>query len=75
MKSDTKDFSKADDVQKRFLGVKDIQKIFGIGRNKAVALMNRKDFPAIRIGRTYRVDSERLEEWIESEIRGQSNDT
>lgn len=50
--------------KKRFLNVQDIQNLFGIGRNKAIALMNSKGFPAIKLGRTYRVDSAELEEWI-----------
>lgn len=65
---------KTETEAKRFLGVKDIQKIFGIGRNKAIALMNQKGFPAIKLGRTYRVDSEKLEEWIDMEIKEQGND-
>lgn len=66
--------ARTDEIRKRFLGVKDIQKIFGIGRSKAVALMNTKGFPAIRLGRTYRVDSEKLEEWIDSEIKEQNDE-
>ncbi len=48
----------------RFYKVQDIQTMFGIGRNKALALMKTDGFPVLKIGRTYYVDSEKLEEWI-----------
>lgn len=51
--------------EKRFLDVQDIQNLFDIGRNKAIALMKSEGFPVIKIGRTYRVDNTELEEWIE----------
>lgn len=48
----------------KMLGVKDIQELFGIGRNKALALLNTEGFPTIRLGRTYLVNPSQLEEWI-----------
>lgn len=53
------------DVKKRFYSVEDVQKIFNIGRKKAIELMNSDGFPVIRLGRIYRVDSVELEHWIE----------
>ncbi len=50
--------------EKEFYGVKDIQEIFSIGRNKAIALMNTEGFPAIKLGRTYRVERESLRRWV-----------
>lgn len=50
--------------EKKFYGVKDIQRIFGVGRNKAIALLNTEGFPTIKIGRTYRVETSELENWI-----------
>jgi len=52
--------------KKRFLNVKDVQELFGIGRSKAIDLMNSEGFPSIKLGeRTYRVDKSELEKWLE----------
>lgn len=61
---------KENETEKRFYSVEDIQKIFGIGRKKAIELMNLEGFPMIKLGRIYRVDSVELEHWIEKN-RGQ----
>lgn len=55
---------KEEKVQRRFYNLVDIQKIFGMGRNKALNLVREKDFPAIKIGHTYYVDMVNLENWI-----------
>lgn len=57
--------------ERKFLGVKDIQNIFNIGREKAIALIKSDGFPVIKIGRTYRIDSVKLEDWI-TEHEGQT---
>ena len=49
----------------KLLRVKDIEKIFGCGRNKAYELMKSPGFPAIRIGKNLYVSKEELEKWIE----------
>lgn len=49
---------------RKFLGVKEIQSMFNIGREKAIALIKSEGFPVIKIGRTYRIDSDQLEVWI-----------
>ena len=47
------------------LSVKDISTILGIGINQARALVNRKDFPAIQIGKKKRiVPREAFMEWL-----------
>jgi predicted DNA-binding transcriptional regulator AlpA len=56
--------SKDKELQRRFLGTKDIQQMFGISRTKAVALMKSDGFPLMKLGKSYRVDSVKLEEWI-----------
>lgn len=56
---------KNNETEKRFYNVEDIQKIFGIGRKKAIELMNFEGFPMIKLGRIYRIDSVELEHWIE----------
>lgn len=49
----------------KLLRVKDIEEIFGCGRNKAYELMKSLGFPAIRIGKNLYVSKEELEKWIE----------
>lgn len=49
---------------RKFLGVKEIQSMFNIGREKAIALIKSEGFPVIKIGRTYRIDPDQLEVWI-----------
>lgn len=45
--------------------IEDIQRIFMIGRNKALALMNSSGFPSFRLNRKMYVSKGKLEEWIE----------
>lgn len=54
--------------EKRFLSVKDVQNIFNLSRYQATELIKTEGFPAIRIGRTYRIDAKGLEEWIANNI-------
>lgn len=56
--------------EKRFYGVKDIMDIFGIGRNRAIALLKSEGFPTMKIGRTYKVEAEALDEWIKEHKKG-----
>jgi excisionase family DNA binding protein len=49
------------------LTVKDIQEILGIGKRVAYELMERKDFPMVRIGRLKRVNRDAFFEWIEQQ--------
>lgn len=49
------------------LTVKDIQEILGIGKRVAYELMERKDFPMVRIGRLKRVNRDSFFEWIENQ--------
>jgi excisionase family DNA binding protein len=49
------------------LTVKDIQEILGIGKRVAYELMERTDFPMVRIGRLKRVNRDAFFEWIEQQ--------
>lgn len=51
-------------VKKRFYNTVEIQKLFGIGRNKALALMKTEGFPSVKLGNVWLVDTEKLDEWI-----------
>ncbi|PWL74634.1 MAG: DNA-binding protein [Prevotellaceae bacterium] len=41
----------------------DIKEILGISRSNAYALCNSKDFPAVRIGKLFRINRDRFIEW------------
>ena len=51
-------------VKKRFYNTAEIQELFGIGRNKALALMKTEGFPSVKLGNVWLVDTEKLDEWI-----------
>ena len=46
------------------LTTKDIQNILKISHKKAKALMRTEGFPAVKIGRDYRVTEEAFSEWM-----------
>lgn len=48
----------------RLLTYKDIQYIFGVGKNRAYELLNSSGFPTIRIGERMYVSKKALDEWI-----------
>lgn len=45
------------------LTVKEVQADLQIGRNKVYEIFARADFPAIRLGRKFTVDSEAYQKW------------
>lgn len=51
-------------VKKRFYNTDEVRELFGIGRNKALALMKTEGFPSVKLGGVWLVDSEKLDEWI-----------
>lgn len=44
--------------------VDDIQRIFGIGRNRAYQLLSLKSFPSFKLNKRLLVEKSKLEEWI-----------
>ncbi|WP_025910741.1 helix-turn-helix domain-containing protein [Priestia flexa] len=42
-----------------------IREVLGIGQNKVYEVMNRKDFPLIRIGRHKKVQRDAFFKWLE----------
>ena len=50
----------------RYLNAKEIMATLGIGRSTVYELLNRKDFPAVRIGRRVLVSETALREWLEA---------
>lgn len=49
------------------LTVTDIMEILGIGKRIAYELMDRTDFPTVRIGKLKRVNRDAFFEWIEQQ--------
>lgn len=50
------------------LTIKDVSKRLNIGINQARALVQRKDFPKIQIGKKCLIPEEEFEEWIHKSI-------
>lgn len=52
-------------MEKLAMSVSDMQKALGIGRPLAYQLVNRADFPAIRIGKKIVIPVDSLKRWLE----------
>ncbi|MCR4762517.1 MAG: helix-turn-helix domain-containing protein [Lachnospiraceae bacterium] len=52
----------------RILTSKDVSKRLGMGINQTRALIRRKDFPKIMVGKKALIPEDALEEWIHSSI-------
>lgn len=63
---DTNGINTDESIEETLYGVKDIQRIFGIGRNKALALLKSDGFPTLKLGNTFRVEATQLKTWIEN---------
>ncbi len=46
-----------------FLTIKEVQNSLKIGRNGVYKLMQRKDFPCMKFGNTYRIPKTEFENW------------
>lgn len=51
------------------LTVKDVMEILGIGKRVAYELMDRKDFPTVRIGKLKRVNRDLFFSWIDQQSK------
>lgn len=49
----------------KLLTPKEVSVILRMGRNKTLAVIKDKYFPKIKVGRSYLVPEDKLEEWIE----------
>lgn len=59
-------------MEKLTLTVSDIQQALGIGKNHAYELVNRADFPAIRLGRKIIVPREAFIRWLNAQTEQQA---
>jgi excisionase family DNA binding protein len=46
------------------LKVKDIQEALGCSGKKAYAIVNQKDFPKIKIGKTFYIPEDEFDKWV-----------
>jgi excisionase family DNA binding protein len=54
--------------EKVMLGVKDIMKLMGIGRDRAYEIIKKGEFRSIQVGRRYLVHEQVFENWLKGEI-------
>lgn len=59
-------------MEKRYYSQKDIREITGISRAQVYNIMNRTDFPAVRIGKRIIVPIEAFNRWIEEQTQKRS---
>lgn len=60
-----------EDVDKLTYTVPEIAELIGISKPKAYELINRADFPAIKIGRRIVIPKEEFVLWLGAEARGE----
>ena len=53
-----------------FYKVEEIQLMLGIGRNSAYKLVNRSDFPTVRVGNRIVIPMDLFHEWIDRQAIG-----
>lgn len=61
-------------MEKLTLSVSEMQKALGIGRNTAYELVNREDFPAVRLGKRIVIPVEGLTAWLKAQGTEQGYD-
>lgn len=54
-------------MEKLTLTIRDVQDALGIGRNAAYCLVNRLDFPSIRIGHKIIIPRDAFLRWLEAQ--------
>lgn len=50
------------------MSIKEVAESLGIGMNKAYDLVNKENFPKVRVGSKYIILRNRLEEWLDNNI-------
>lgn len=51
-------------MDKRFISVQELKDLFDIPQSQVYKLIRKKGFPAIKLGKSYRIDSMKLENWL-----------
>lgn len=57
-------------MEKLTMTVSDLRQALGISKNSAYELVNRADFPKIRMGRKILIPREALNRWLEAQTEG-----
>lgn len=52
-------------LKRRVYVTEDLMPLLGIGRSTAYCLVNRRDFPTIRVGRKILIPRDAFERWLE----------
>jgi len=53
----------------QYITLKQLQEKLHIGKNTALELVNLKSFPAIKIGKVWRIGEVDLEKWLHEQIK------
>lgn len=56
-------------MEKILLTVDEMRKITGFSRPMAYQMVNREDFPKVRLGRRIMIPAKQLERWIEEQTK------
>lgn len=56
-------------MERLTMNVSDLQQALGIGRNQAYDLVNRDDFPKIRVGRKILIPRDALIRWLDKQTQ------
>ena len=56
-----------EELQRRVYVPEDLIPLLGIGRSTAYELVNRRDFPAIRVGRKLLIPRDAFDRWLEAQ--------
>ena len=53
----------------KLLTVSETQSYLGVSKNTLYSLLQQRDFPAFKVGREWRVDSQKLYVWIDKQSK------
>lgn len=51
---------------KNFLSTKDVMQMLGIGNKACLELFHRKDFPCVKLGRSFKISEENFREYFKT---------
>lgn len=60
-------------MEKTCMSVVEVASMLGIGRNAAYQLVNRKGFPALRVGNRWVIPVAALERWLEAQAQSRED--
>ena len=61
-------------VEKLGFSVDEFREAYGLGRNAAYEVVNRADFPAVRIGRRIIIPVDEVKVWMKKQISNESGE-